>query len=70
MCYDKEMDFSTGEYYDERIGRVIIDIGVIYYSRDTKLTKHNFEKVIEELIEEQFKMFLNSHKAEYIKSLI
>lgn len=70
MCYDKAMDFSTGEYYDERIGRVIIDIGVNYFGRDSKLSKYNFESIIEELVEEQFKLYLNSHKDEYIETLI
>ena len=70
MCYDKTMDFSTGEYYDERIGRVVIDIAVSYFGRDSKLAKHNLEDVIEELIEHQFKLFINSHKDEYIETLI
>ena len=70
MCFDKNMDFSTAEYYDERIGRVRIDIGVDYSGRDSKLAKHNFEAVIEELIDKQFQLYLKSHKEEYIKTLI
>ena len=70
MCMDKEIEFSTGEYYDERIGRVKIDIGVNYYNRDTKLTKFNFQNIIEELEEKQFKLFLKSHKDKYIETLI
>ena len=31
-CYVKEEDFSTAEYYDKRIGRVIINIQIYYFN--------------------------------------
>lgn len=70
MCFDKRVDFSTAEYYDQRVGRVKIAIGASYYSKDSKLTKFNFEEVIKELDESVFKMFLDSHKPEYVETLI
>lgn len=70
ICYDKEVNFATAEYYDERVAHVKINIGVSYQTRNSKLSKYNFRDVIAELEEEQFKMFLNAHKDEYIETLI
>ena len=67
-CYVKEEDFSTAEYYDKRIGRVIINIQV-YYFNSQRFSKDSIIKDINNLKKKQFDILLKSFKNEYIQEL-
>ena len=65
-CYVKEEDFSTAEYYDKRIGRVIINIQ-IYYFNSQKFLKSDIIKDINNLKKKSIEILFKSFKDEYIK---
>ena len=65
-CYVKEEDFSTAEYYDKRIGRVIINIQ-IYYFNSQKFLKSDIIRDINNLKKKSIEILFKSFKDEYIK---
>ncbi len=70
-CYIKEENFATAEYYNDNIGRVMINTNVyLQNTGNNHLTKDNISNVIAELREEQFLLLLKSFKEEYKLKLL
>lgn len=69
ICYKKNISFSTGEYYDDRIGRVSTKICTYQNGYETKYSKEDIVPLIEELKEKQFEILLKSFKDEYIEKI-
>lgn len=66
ICFNKIINFSTAEYYNEAIGRVIINICTNYFnSGNNKVSKTNVIEIVNELKEKQFEILLSSFKQEY-----
>lgn len=69
-CYIVEEDFSTADYYNNFIGRTIINTSVyLFYTKNNILTKGNIEEVLDVLKEKQFEVLLKSFKEEYLAKL-
>lgn len=68
-CYVKEEDFSTLEYYDKKIGRVIINIQV-YYLNPQKFLKSDIIKNINNLKKKSIEILFKSFKDKYIKNCL
>lgn len=70
ICYNKVVNFSTAEYYNNAIGRVIINICTNYFdSGNNKVSKTNVIEIVNELKEKQFEVLLSSFKEEYLDKL-
>lgn len=70
-CYIKEENFATAEYYNDNIGRVIINTDVyLQKTENNSLTKDNISGVIAKLREEQELLLLKSFKEEYKLKLL
>lgn len=67
-CYIKEEEFSTAEYYDDRIGRVIINVQV-YYFNNQRCSKNSVFEDINNLKKKSVEILFKSFKDEYIKKL-
>ncbi len=70
ICYNKIINFSTAEYYNENIGRVMIDICTNYFNfENNTVSKSNVIDTVNKLKEKQFKILLSSFKQEYLEKL-
>lgn len=67
-CYIKEEEFSTAEYYDDRIGRIIINVQV-YYFNNQRCSKNSVFEDINNLKKKSVEILFKSFKDEYIKKL-
>lgn len=70
-CYVKEENFATAEYYNDNIGRVIINTSVyVNNTGNNFLTKNDISKVISKLKSDQFLLLIKSFKEEYKSKLL
>lgn len=68
--YIVEEDFCTADYYDDSIGRTIINISTYLFNTGNNiLTKDNIKPVISKLKEKQVEVLIDRFNEEYLKKL-
>ncbi len=68
-CYNKEVNFSTGEYYDERIGKVQINICIYHGTYQHFFSNNDVRSDVEKLKDKYFEILTKSFTDEYMQKL-
>lgn len=69
ICHTKVVNFSTAEYYNDCIGRVIIDIATNYFNSNVKVNSNNLIEVVNDLRKKQYDVLISCFTQEYKEKL-
>ena len=69
ICYSKVVNFSTAEYYNDCIGRIIIDIATNYFNSNVKVNSNNLIEVVNDLRKKQYDVLISCFTQEYKEKL-